>query len=141
MTDEQMIDNLRAGLEAARKLSGATDALTETLGQIERTLSEMRFGVEASTPMGQGERLVFRRKGKTWRLLIEVEGVEVSEGDRNLLINSSREHRLASVSYLPSLFTELAQQASHKVEGVCHANLHAESLLTTLRTLLKEQTP
>jgi len=136
MTDEQMIANLRTGLEAARKLSGATDALTETLAQIERTLSEMRFGVEASTPMDQGERLAFRKEGKVWRLLIEDEHQQ-----GNLLINSSRDHRLIAVSYLPSLFTALAQAAAYKTEGVCHINLNAESLLATLRTLLKEQAP
>lgn len=136
MTDEQMIANLRTGLEAARKLSGATDALTETLAQIERTLSEMRFGVEASTPMDQGERLAFRKEGKVWRLLIEDEHQQ-----GNLLINSSRDHRLISVSYLPDLFAALAQAAAHKTEGVCHINLNAESLLATLRTILKEQTP
>lgn len=136
MTDEQLIANLRTGLEAARKLSGATDALTETLAQIERTLSEMRFGVEASAPMDQGERLAFRKEGKTWRLL-----VEDASGVPNLLINSSRDHRLIAVSYLPDLFTALAEAAAHKTEGICHINLNAESLLAMLRTTLKEQTP
>lgn len=102
-------DLLARGIKAARELGPATDNLTEELALIERELSELNLGVSASVSMGQGERLEFCKEGAIWRLVVE------HKGSRNLLINSSRQHRIDAVPLLPALIGALVVETEKKL--------------------------
>lgn len=132
MTDEALIELLRRGVRAARELSADTDKLTEELAQVERAMSELRFGVPAKVPMTSGVALEFCKEGKVWRLRVWYGNVS------NLLINADRATRLEAVDYLIPLIEEVVKQTELRVERVETATKTAQEILTILRAALEK---
>jgi hypothetical protein len=114
-------DTLALARLTAERLNTASMALNESLLRVEKSLVDLRFGVEASAPMPDGLRLVFGRTGRGWGLL-------VMDGDKERhLAECSRLVRAAAARALPELIADLvaAADAAHAdvLRGIAAADV------------------
>lgn len=134
--------------KAKDRLAPATSKLTETIAQIERSLAEQRFGVEGRVPLREHELradddscvgtwvecLAFKKVDKAWRLVIEAGLDDDPESWHDtLLVNASRELRLAAVLLLPALVEELADNVEKTVAEVEAKQVLADRVLASLQ--------
>jgi len=139
---------LERGHKAAQRLVPATDKLTETIAQIERSLSEQRLGSRASVLLSSQDildddenyrgteitNLAFRKVGKVWRLMIDSGPDDAPEHWSSIpLINASRELRVLAVDRLPELVEELVADAEKRIAEVEAKQATADALLATLK--------
>jgi hypothetical protein len=146
---EGLSELLERGQKAAQRLAPATDKLTETIAQIERALTEQRFGSSASIELSSDTEydddtgypiymefaaLAFRKEGKTWRLMID-SGIagEPDTWTSSPLINASRELRMLAVDRLPGLVAALVDDAEKRITEVEAKQATADALLATLK--------
>jgi hypothetical protein len=140
-------ETLARGRQAAEDLDKVTNELTETLEGVERALSELRLGVNASVELEPWERVAddpsapeygtllgFQREGKLWRLVV-LEG-EVGDPDSwksQPLINASRSRRLLAVKVLPALIERLVAQAVAQRDEIVSATQATRAILDDVR--------
>lgn len=138
---------LERGQKAAQRLAPATDKLTETIAQIERSLTEQRLASRGSVMLSsedveddEGNHrctyvtcLAFRKEGKVWRLMIDSGSDEDPEVWKSIpLINASRELRMLAVDRLPELVERLVDNAEKRIAEVGAKQVTADALLATL---------
>ena len=139
---------LERGQRAAQRLAPATDKLTETIAQSERSLSEQRLGSRGSVLLSSQDildddenyrgteitNLAFRKVGKVWRLMIDSGPNDEPEHWSSIpLINASRELRVLAVDRLPELVEELVADAEKRIAEVEAKQATADALLATLK--------
>lgn len=142
-----LVEALARGVRAAETLGAETDALTETLAQIERALDEMRLGVSAFVTLRTEEdevdhptihsvttttALSFVKEGKRWMLAIATTHDLDDEWRFAPLVNASRELRLLAVEKLPELIEALMTEAERRFEEVRQGHEKARAILDAL---------
>jgi len=105
-------------------LAEATDRLTATIVALEAWLQSMELGVTAVVPL-LDKNLRFGKDGRDWRLAVECKD---GSGVR-LLLESSRQLRVAAIYEIPALVKALKSESETKLGEVLAAVDFAETLM------------
>lgn len=117
--------------QVARDLQEVTEKINPIIGRAEKALVRAGLTCEAQIGLAKNEALAFRRKDDEWRLFF-------IGGQVELLVNTSRENRLAALRSLPRLEVAIRDSMSMTESKVTSIIEGANSFLSDLESRVKK---